>query len=112
MLVGMMQSLDNNDEEKGRCPLRRVQLWHVIPLCLLAIVNLLLIILALLGLAGYRIVVGLQSLIIAWANADIELGPYTQSVVSQVYALDGFVKLSIKGSRNSLHTSKIRTGIR
>jgi hypothetical protein len=51
MMAGIMEAESESDEKKkGGCPLRRVQLWHVIPLCLLAIVNLLLVIVALLGL--------------------------------------------------------------
>jgi hypothetical protein len=51
MMAGIMEAeLESDEKKKGGCPLRRVQLWHVIPLCLLAIVNLLLVIVALLGL--------------------------------------------------------------
>jgi len=49
MMAGMMVEAD--EKGNGGCPLRRVQLWHTIPLCLLAIVNLLLVIVALLGVA-------------------------------------------------------------
>ena len=61
MLAGMMEG--QVEGERG-CPLRRVQLWHTIPLCLLAIINLLLVIVALLGLAGYRITKALQTLLL------------------------------------------------
>lgn len=70
MLVGLLES-DNNNKGTG-CPLRRVQLWHTIPLCLLAIINLLLVIVALLGLAGYRAAIGLQGAAFSLAKADVE----------------------------------------
>jgi hypothetical protein len=59
--------------------LRRVQLWHTIPLCLLAAINLLLVIVALLGLAGYRIAMGLQGFIVSMARLDPEYNPYLDS---------------------------------
>ena len=67
MFAGVMET-KSEETYKGGCPLRRVQLWHTIPLCLLAIVNLLLVILALLGLAGYRIMVGVQAFVITIVN--------------------------------------------
>jgi hypothetical protein len=79
MLAGMMEG---EDEEKkaGGCPLRRVQLWHTIPLCLLAIINLLLVIIALLGLAGYRITMGIQNFLVNLAKTDLECNPYAESL--------------------------------
>jgi hypothetical protein len=55
MMAGMLESNTVGERKGLGCPLRRVQLWHTIPLCLLAIINLLLVIIALVGLAGYRI---------------------------------------------------------
>ena len=80
MLAGMMEAEAEGDSKKAGCPLRRVQLWHTIPLCLLAIVNLLLVIIALLGLAGYRITMGMQGLLLSLAKADIECNPYAESL--------------------------------
>lgn len=60
------------------CPLRRVQLWHTIPLVLLAIINLILVIVALLGLAGYRIVIGIQGFIVGFAKKGVN-NAYAQS---------------------------------
>jgi hypothetical protein len=68
MLAGMFETEAEGEPKKSGCPLRRVQLWHTIPLCLLAAVNLILVIIALLGLAGYRIATpvaaGLQGFIV------------------------------------------------
>lgn len=81
MLAGMMEAEFEGEEKKaGGCPLRRVQLWHVIPLCLLAIVNLILVIVALLGLAGYRITIGAQGMIVSLAKPDLDCGPYAESL--------------------------------
>ena len=82
MLAGMMEAeLEEADGKKTRgCPLRRVQLWHTIPLCLLAIVNLLLVIIALLGLAGYRITMGVQSFLVKLAKTDLDCNPYAESL--------------------------------
>ncbi|KAE8440450.1 hypothetical protein EG329_007594 [Mollisiaceae sp. DMI_Dod_QoI] len=78
MLAGLFEMEDEADAKKPRgCPLRRVQLWHTIPLCLLAIINLLLVIIALLGLAGYRIAVGVQSAIFSFAKSE---SPYAESI--------------------------------
>ena len=79
MLAGMMES-ESDEKKTGGCPLRRVQLWHVIPLCLLAIVNLLLIIIALLGLAGYRVTVGVQGVVVSLVRADLDGNPYAESL--------------------------------
>jgi len=80
LLAGMIEPDD--DGKKPGCPLRRVQLWHTIPLCLLAIINLLLVIIALLGLAGYRIALGVQGLLVGFFKSDLVDGnPYAESVV-------------------------------
>jgi hypothetical protein len=79
MLIGMMEA-ESKAGKKGGCPLRRVQLWHVIPLCLLAIINLLLVIIALLGLAGYQIAMGVQGLVISLVKADLDSDPYEESL--------------------------------
>lgn len=71
MLAGMMEV--RTEEKAQGCPLRRVQLWHVIPLCLLAIINLLLVIVALVGLAGYRIAMGLQALAVRIAKEELDV---------------------------------------
>lgn len=60
------------EEKQAGCPLRRVQLWHTIPLCLLAVVNLLLVILALLGLASYRIGMGVKDSVLRLAGSDLD----------------------------------------
>ena len=70
-LVGLFESGGEADEKKGGCPLRRVQLWHTIPLCLLAAINLLLVIIALLGLAGYRITMGVQGALLGIVKPDL-----------------------------------------
>lgn len=68
----------NEDRGKSGCPLRRVQLWHVIPLCLLAVLNLLLVIVALLGLASYRIILGIQRFMLNITKPDLESDPYSE----------------------------------
>lgn len=78
MLAGMMEA-ESEDKKSSGCPLRRVQLWHVIPLCLLAIVNLLLVIIALLGLAGYRITMAVQGVILSLVKTDLDY-PYAESL--------------------------------
>lgn len=80
----MFSILETHTEEKLQakgCPLRRVQLWHTIPLCLLAIINLIIIIVALLGLAIYRLVMGTQAVLFNFAKAqlDFELPPENAS---------------------------------
>lgn len=79
MLAGMMES-ESEEKKSSGCPLRRVQLWHVIPLCLLAIVNLLLVIIALLGLAGYRITMGVQGVLLSLVKTDLDCNPYAESL--------------------------------
>lgn len=80
ILAGLLEPEDNGDEKKkGGCPLRRVQLWHVIPLCLLAILNLLLVIVALLGLACYRIILGVQGFMVNLAKVDLDSDPYVDN---------------------------------
>jgi hypothetical protein len=80
MMAGMLES-DAVGERKGaECPLRRVQLWHTIPLCVLAIINLLLVIIALLGLAGYRIAMHTQVFLLRAFNVDLSHASYAESV--------------------------------
>ncbi len=80
VLLGLFEAQGETDGKKaGGCPLRRVQLWHTIPLCLLAAINLLLVIVALLGLAGYRIAMGIQGFIVSMARLDPEYNPYLDS---------------------------------
>ena len=80
VLSGLFETEVETDGKKvGGCPLRRVQLWHTIPLCLLAAINLLLVIVALLGLAGYRIAMGVQGFIVSLARLDPEYNPYLDS---------------------------------
>jgi len=80
VLLGLFEAEGETDGKKaGGCPLRRVQLWHTIPLCLLAAINLLLVIVALLGLAGYRIAMGIQGFIVSMARLDPEYNPYLDS---------------------------------
>jgi hypothetical protein len=78
MLAGMMEAEKDETKASG-CPLRRVQLWHTIPLCLLAIINLLLVIIALLGLAGYRITMGIQGYVASLAKTSLD-NPYAESM--------------------------------
>jgi hypothetical protein len=77
LLAGIFES--ETEGKKPGCPLRRVQLWHTIPLCLLAIINLLLIIVALLGLAGYRIAIGVQGFVLSLVKGDFD--SYDESLV-------------------------------
>jgi len=79
VLAGLFQS-EADGKKAGGCPLRRVQLWHTIPLCLLAIINLLLVIIALLGLAGYRITMGVQGFLLNLAKSDLDCNPYDDSL--------------------------------
>ncbi|RDL41786.1 Uncharacterized protein BP5553_01765 [Venustampulla echinocandica] len=79
MLAGMLEVEKDGKPKTPGCPLRRVQLWHTIPLVLLAIINLLLVIIALLGLAGYRIAMGLQGLVFRIAKNDFDYRPYSES---------------------------------
>lgn len=79
MLAGMMES-ESDEKKSSGCPLRRVQLWHVIPLCLLAIVNLLLVIIALVGLAIYRITMGVQGALVSLIKTDLDCNPYAESL--------------------------------
>ncbi|TVY53669.1 hypothetical protein LCER1_G004110 [Lachnellula cervina] len=82
MMAGMLQTEQENEEKKvGGCPLRRVQLWHTIPLCLLAAVNLLLIIFALLGLAGYRIGAGICGWVSEMQSKSASKPPAAQSLI-------------------------------
>ena len=78
MLRGVLDTpIEDKNQARG-CPLRRVQLWHTIPLCLLAIINLLIIIVALLGLASYRLVMTTQAIIVKFAKSHLE--PSTEGV--------------------------------
>ena len=81
----MESEIEGAERAKGGCPLRRVQLWHVIPLCILAIINLLLVIVALVGLAGYRISIGLQRLIVRFAKIDVDCNPFAESFAAIEY---------------------------
>jgi hypothetical protein len=81
VLAVLFETGGEADEKKaGDCPLRRVQLWHTIPLCLLAAINLLLVVVALLGLAGYRIIVGIQGFLVNLAKSDLDCNPYLDSL--------------------------------
>jgi hypothetical protein len=81
MIAGMMEpESDAEGKKKEGCPLRRVQLWHTIPLCLLAIINLLLLIMALLGLAGYRITMAVRGVLVGLATTDLDCNPYAESL--------------------------------
>lgn len=80
LVTGLFETEDEAEDKKPRgCPLRRVQLWHTIPLVLLAIINLILVIIALLGLAGYRIVMGTQGFVVGLVKNDLDT-PYAESV--------------------------------
>ena len=79
ILAGIMES-ESKEKKSSECPLRRVQLWHVIPLCLLAIVNLLVVIVALLGLAGYRITMGVEGVLVNLVKTDLDCNPYAESL--------------------------------
>jgi hypothetical protein len=85
ILTGLFETENKDDGKKeGGCPLRRVQLWHTIPLCLLAVVNLLLVIAALLGLAGYRITIGIQKLLVNLAKPDLDYDPFLDNPQDEV----------------------------
>lgn len=81
ILTGLLGT--ENQEKNEGCPLRRVQLWHTIPLCLLAVVNLLFIIIALLGLASYRIAIGTQGFVLNLLKTDLDVDD-AGSVVTDV----------------------------
>jgi hypothetical protein len=76
VLAGLFEAYG---KKAAGCPLRRVQLWHTIPLCLLAVINLLLVIVALLGLAVYRITMGVQGFLINLARSSLDCNPYLDS---------------------------------
>lgn len=85
ILTGLFETESKDDGKKeAGCPLRRVQLWHTIPLCLLAVVNLLLVIVALLGLAGYRITMGIQRFVVNLAKPDLDCDPSLDSPQDEV----------------------------
>jgi hypothetical protein len=85
IITGLFETERKDDGKKeGGCPLRRVQLWHTIPLCLLAVVNLLLVIVALLGLAGYRITMGIQELLVNLAKSDLDYDPFLDNPHDEV----------------------------
>ncbi|KAA8566842.1 hypothetical protein EYC84_009941 [Monilinia fructicola] len=73
LLSGM---IDAKGGKQNGCPLRRVQLWHTIPLCLLAIINLLLIIVMPLGLAVYKITKRVHSVVIEMMRSDMDIELY------------------------------------
>lgn len=80
VFAGLIEPEGESDgQRKGGCPLRRVQLWHVIPLCLFAILNILLVIVALVGLACYRIALGVQGFMLSIAKGDLDSDPYAES---------------------------------
>jgi hypothetical protein len=85
MLAGMFETEAEGQPKKSGCPLRRVQLWHTIPLCLLAAVNLILVIIALLGLAGYRIATpvaaGVQGFIVQLRDNNRVSTPVAKSLI-------------------------------
>lgn len=68
--------IDAKGGKQNGCPLRRVQLWHTIPLCLLAIINLLLIIVMPLGLAVYKITKRVHSVVIEMMRSDMDIELY------------------------------------
>jgi hypothetical protein len=80
MLKGLLETGEYGEVKTSGCPLRKVQLWHTIPLVLLAVINLLLVIIALLGLAGYRIVMGVQRFVLAIVKSDLDCNPYAESL--------------------------------
>jgi hypothetical protein len=84
ILTGLFETESKDDRKQGGCPLRRVQLWHTIPLCLLAVVNLILVIVALLGLAGYRITMGIQKLLVNLAKPDLDYDPFLDNPQDEV----------------------------
>lgn len=80
VLADMFEIDEYADVNKPRgCPLRRVRLWHTIPLVILAIINLVLVTIALLGLAGFRIAVGVQELLASLFRTDLD-DPYAENV--------------------------------
>lgn len=80
MLTSILETqIEDKGQAKG-CPLRHVQLWHTIPLCLFGIINLLLVIVALLGLASYRIIMGTQAVVVSFAKAQLNFESFTKVV--------------------------------
>lgn len=104
ILTGMLDTKNGDSESKSSgCPLRRVQLWHTIPLVLLAIINLLLVIIALLGLAIYRIATGIMDFRVVVEKADFDAKPHMENLIDT--EVDGGVtdvssKASSKSSNN------------
>ncbi|KAH6678609.1 hypothetical protein B0J14DRAFT_326751 [Halenospora varia] len=101
ILTGMLDTASGNSEGKSSgCPLRRVQLWHTIPLVLLAIINLLLVIVALLGLALYRIATGIMDFRVVVEKADSDAKPHVGNLIDAEVD-DGVTELSSKASSKS-----------
>ena len=56
VMKAMFEPEEGTENEKKReCPLKRVSLWHILPMCLFLVVNIFLAIIFLLGLALWRI---------------------------------------------------------
>lgn len=96
----MLDTASGDSEGKSSgCPLRRVQLWHTIPLVLLAIINLLLVIVALLGLALYRIATGIMDFRVVVEKADSDAKPHVDNLIDA--EVDGVMEVSSKASSKS-----------
>ncbi|RDW71832.1 hypothetical protein BP5796_07866 [Coleophoma crateriformis] len=83
MYAVLIQPDEGTEGEKIKgCPLRRVQLWHTIPLCLIAIIIPLLIgivvLILLLGLAGYRISTKINEVAMQLVKANPTLRQYAE----------------------------------
>lgn len=68
----MLNPHRHHENGKKQCPLRRAQLWHTIPLCLLAVINLLLVVVALLGLASWRAIVKVSTVAEGFVKMQVE----------------------------------------
>ncbi|RDW66387.1 hypothetical protein BP6252_10022 [Coleophoma cylindrospora] len=98
MYAVLIQPDEGAEGEKIKgCPLRRVQLWHTIPLCLIAIIIPLLIgivvLILLLGLAGYRISTKINEMAMQLVKANPTLRQYAE-------------RMSGSGSDDGYHAKK------
>ena len=69
--LNMLSPHRHHESGKKQCPLRHAHLWHTIPLCLLAVVNLLLVAIALLGLAGVRAIVQVSAVVEGFVKMQV-----------------------------------------
>lgn len=70
-LLGMLDHHRHHENGKKQCPLRRARLWYTIPLCLLAVINLLLVVVALLGLASWKAIVQVGTVVEGFVRMEV-----------------------------------------